>query len=175
MIAEGLLWFDDDPRRPFSAKLAEAAQRFSERTGWQPTVCEAHPDTLALQATPGRAGRGKSAKATPPQDTDIPRLTMTPNPGLRPNYLLVGVEVGKTPRRARPAKPTGATRAAKAPTTQAPKTAKAATPTTTAKAAKAPAQEPQREEPASPTKAARAAAPRASRRPSATRPATLSA
>jgi hypothetical protein len=59
MIAEGLLWFDDDPRRPFSAKMAEAARRFSERTGWIPTACEAHPQTLAQRGAAVVAPRGQ--------------------------------------------------------------------------------------------------------------------
>jgi hypothetical protein len=108
MIAEGLLWFDDDPRRPFSAKMAEAARRFSERTGWAPTACEAHPQTLAQRGAVGagargngRASRAKSAQIAQEEDTGAPRLHITANTSLRPNYLLVGVEVGKTPRPAR--------------------------------------------------------------------------
>ncbi|HEU0026377.1 MAG TPA: hypothetical protein VFQ25_04615 [Ktedonobacterales bacterium] len=107
MIAEGLLWFDDDPRRPFSAKMAEAARRFSERTGWAPTACEAHPQTLGQRGAPApaapRGGRASRAKAapTPDEDAGAPRLRVTANPSLRPNYILVGIEAGKTPRRAR--------------------------------------------------------------------------
>lgn len=107
MIAEGLLWFDDDPRRPFSAKMAEAARRFSERTGWAPTACEAHPQTLGQRSAPApaatRSGRSSRAKAAPApeEDAGAPRLRVTANPSLRPNYILVGIEAGKTPRRAR--------------------------------------------------------------------------
>ena len=107
MIAEGLLWLDDDPRRPFSAKMAEAARRFSERTGWAPTACEAHPQTLGQRGAPapattrsGRSSRGKAAPA-PEEDTGAPRLRVTANPSLRPNYILVGIEAGEKPRRAR--------------------------------------------------------------------------
>jgi hypothetical protein len=109
MIVEGLLWFDDDPRRPFSAKMAEAAQRFSERTGWIPTACEAHPQMLAqrgaVAASPRTGGHGRRATAIPEESTNAPRLAVTPNPSLRPNYILVGVEAGKTPRHVRREKP----------------------------------------------------------------------
>lgn len=105
MIAEGLLWFDDDPRHPFSVKMAEAARRFSERTGWAPTACEAHPQTLAQRSAPATSARGRAsrAKATnaPEETTDTLRLHVTANPSLRPNFILVGVEAGKTPRPAR--------------------------------------------------------------------------
>lgn len=109
MISEGLLWFDDDPRRPFSAKVVEAARRFSERTGWAPTACEVNPQTLAqfrppapASATP-KARRGARAKAAALQDEEVAalRLRMTANPSLRPNHILVGIEVGKTPHPAR--------------------------------------------------------------------------
>ncbi len=117
MIAEGLLWFDDDPRRPFSEKVAEAARRFSERTGWAPTACEAHPQTLAQRSAPataargsGRTSRGKAAPVAEKVDS-MPHLHVTANPSLRPNYILVGVEAGKTPRRARQERPVRSTTA----------------------------------------------------------------
>ena len=118
MIAEGLLWFDDDPRHPFSAKMAEAAKRFSERTGWAPTACEAHPQTLAqrgaaIAAVAAKTGSGRRsrAKATPApvEDADPLRLRVTANASLRPNFILVGVEAGKTPRPARRERPSRAT------------------------------------------------------------------
>jgi hypothetical protein len=147
--------------------MAEAARRFSERTGWQPTSCEAHPDTLALQAVATHTGRGKAAKATPPPETDTPQLSITPNPTLRPNYILVGVEAGKTPRRARPPKATGASNA---PATKAAKAAKAA--------AREPAPQGADSSPRAATPRAatpRAAAPRTSHGPLAPQPTALNA
>lgn len=108
MIAEGLLWYDDDPRTPFSAKMAEAARRFSERTGWAPTACEANPQMLALREAVPTTGRSARAKAERAADAGAPRLAVTANASLRPNYILVGVEVGKTPRPARKLRPTRA-------------------------------------------------------------------
>lgn len=35
----GLLWFDNDPTRPLSAKATAAAERFSEKFGVTPDVC----------------------------------------------------------------------------------------------------------------------------------------
>lgn len=110
MIAEGLLWFDDDPRRPLSAKVAEAGRRFSERTGWAPTACEVNPQTLALRSASAtqraaRSPRARAAKELEDKELDGLRLRITPNPSLRPNYFLVGVEAGKTPRPARRERP----------------------------------------------------------------------
>jgi hypothetical protein len=43
----GLLWFDDNPARPVSAKIERAAQRYRERFGCSPNLCYVHPRTLA--------------------------------------------------------------------------------------------------------------------------------
>lgn len=162
MIAEGLLWFDDDPRRPLQEKIANAIERYSERTGWLPTVCEAHPAqaesvlamlarsasapvastatrrraTTATQA-PAAASSRRQAKGAAPVVELPPKLRVTPNASLRPNYFLVGVEPGDrlrkapsqstsaTQRKARRAPATTSEPAAPAPSGQPPKTPKA--------------------------------------------------
>lgn len=124
MIAEGLLWFDDDPRRPLREKIAAAIARYSERTGWQPTVCETHPaqaesfnaelartaakatnaattrrrapQTQAMAATTSRAAKANAAPAV----TLPPKLRVMPNAALRPGYFLVGMEPGERPHKA---------------------------------------------------------------------------
>jgi hypothetical protein len=42
----GLLWFDDDPRRPFEVKVEEAVERYIEKFGAQPNTCFVNPQTL---------------------------------------------------------------------------------------------------------------------------------
>ncbi len=42
----GLLWFDDDPKRDLKQKVGNAARRYAERFGRQPTVCYVHPSML---------------------------------------------------------------------------------------------------------------------------------
>ncbi len=42
----GLLWFDDDPRRPFEVKVEEAVERYIEKFGDQPNTCFVNPQTL---------------------------------------------------------------------------------------------------------------------------------
>lgn len=112
MLAEGLLWFDDDPRRPLQVKIADAITRYSERTGWQPTVCETHPALVEmLNAEMARASTAKrppKASATPIPPLP-PRLRVLPNAALRPNYFLIGIAEGERPRKA-VSQPTSATR-----------------------------------------------------------------
>lgn len=42
----GLLWFDDDPRRPFEVKVEEAVERYAEKFGERPNACFVNPRTL---------------------------------------------------------------------------------------------------------------------------------
>ena len=106
MIAEGLLWFDDDPRRPLVEKIAHAVERYAERTGWRATVCEAHPALVeayraeAARAANAVARRRSAAKPAAPAVTLPPRLRVTPNASMQPNCFLIGIEAGETPRRA---------------------------------------------------------------------------
>ena len=39
MMREGLLWFDDDPRRRMDEKIRQAAARFRQKFGVAPDVC----------------------------------------------------------------------------------------------------------------------------------------
>lgn len=121
MITEGLLWFDDDPRRPLLEKIANAVERYSERTGWQPTVCEAYPaqvetfnaDLARAAATPARrrasatsasstkSGARLSAKASAKPTVELPpKLRVVANTAMRPNHFLIGIEAGERPRKA---------------------------------------------------------------------------
>jgi hypothetical protein len=38
-MKEGLLWFDNDPRRKLVDKISQAATRYQVRFGRKPTVC----------------------------------------------------------------------------------------------------------------------------------------
>ncbi|MGH2503654.1 MAG: hypothetical protein ACRDID_14190 [Ktedonobacterales bacterium] len=106
MIAEGLLWFDDDARRPLVEKIANAIERYAERTGWRATVCEAHPTQVdayqveMIRAAQAAARKRPSTKAAPPTVTLPPKLRVKPNTAMLPNCFLIGIEAGETPRRA---------------------------------------------------------------------------
>lgn len=80
MLASGLLWFDDDSRRPVAVKVADAVARYRERLSHEPTVCYVNPSQAALPATP-KASRD----ATPP-------VRLVPDASVRPNYFLVADE-----------------------------------------------------------------------------------
>lgn len=46
MIQEGLLWFDDDPKRSVSDKVARAVRRYEQKYGHSPDVCYVHPGQM---------------------------------------------------------------------------------------------------------------------------------
>jgi hypothetical protein len=45
-MTTGLLWFDDRPNVSVKAKIEQAARRYRERCGRDPSVCYVHPRTL---------------------------------------------------------------------------------------------------------------------------------
>lgn len=100
MIATGLLWYDDDTRRPLAVKIAEATQRFRERVGYEPTTCQLHP-ALAEQATSDRERPKRQSRKTPEIPAPDLSVRLEPNDTLRPNYFFVGVEAGDKLKRVR--------------------------------------------------------------------------
>ncbi len=40
---EGLLWFDADPKRALSEKIAQAADRYQHKYGRKPNLCYVNP------------------------------------------------------------------------------------------------------------------------------------
>jgi hypothetical protein len=85
----GLLWYDDDLKRPLPLKVADAVARYRERMSQEPTVCYVNPRqaTAAAPATP----RGKGEPL---------RVRLIPDERVRPNYFLVAED---TPEDALPA------------------------------------------------------------------------
>jgi hypothetical protein len=74
MLKMGLLWFDDNPKRPLAEKLDEAAERYQERFDKWPTLVHLNP----TQA------EGLSVK--------YKRLRVFGDEHLRRNYFIVGVD-----------------------------------------------------------------------------------
>ncbi len=98
MLASGLLWYDDDASRPLAFKLAEAADRYRERVGYEPTACQLNPtQAQAAQQPAAPAAIRRGAKRGVP----LPPITLRliPAAHLRPNYFFVGVEEGDQLRR----------------------------------------------------------------------------
>jgi hypothetical protein len=95
MMVSGLLWYDDDTHHPLAQKVAEAAQRYRERVGYEPTTCQLNPALIpgSTQSKPQRAARKSGAAAVIP-------LRLEPNEHLRPNYFYVGVLAGERLKRA---------------------------------------------------------------------------
>jgi hypothetical protein len=45
----GMLWYDDDAKRPLDAKVASAAEYYKNKYGAVPTVCYVHPNMLPAE------------------------------------------------------------------------------------------------------------------------------
>ena len=46
-MKEGLLWYDDDPKRDLMEKVGRAAQRYRQKFGVPPDVCYVHPSAVS--------------------------------------------------------------------------------------------------------------------------------
>ena len=88
MVMAGLLWYDDDARRPLAAKIIEATERYRDRIGFAPTVCQLPPQQLkALTEAP--TSRRKRTRAPV---IELPRkLRLEPDEHLHPNTFLLGM------------------------------------------------------------------------------------
>jgi len=51
MMKQGLLWFDKDPTRSLSDKIAQAVERYAQKFGHQPNTCCVNPQTIVEQGT----------------------------------------------------------------------------------------------------------------------------
>ncbi len=111
MLILGLLWYDDDARRPVPQKIADAVSRYQERLGGLPTVCQLNPRQAAALA---------SAKAA-----TLPPVRLMPEETLRPNYFFVGIEEGDEIPRPSPELDIQTAAAHDAPTVHKPRRARA--------------------------------------------------
>ena len=95
-MREGLLWYDNDPKKALTIKVAEAAQAYQRKFGQRPDTCYVAPETIA-------------------GDTHGMSLRLVPSTLVRPHHFWVGMDARAasmderstsadrpTPRRARP-------------------------------------------------------------------------
>lgn len=52
----GMLWFDDDAKRPLNDKVARAVEHYKTKYGATPTVCFVNPSMLSKDAPELAAG-----------------------------------------------------------------------------------------------------------------------
>jgi len=91
----GLLWFDNDPRRPLEEKIARAAKRYRERFGQEPNLCY-------VNATLLNRGRVRSSGIRILGVSNIPL-----------HHFWVGVDDGRKEKKRAATKPKAASRRVK--------------------------------------------------------------
>ncbi len=69
-MREGLLWFDNDPKRSLLVKVEEAVRRYQERFGRLPNCCHLHPE----------------------QAFQHPSIVVVPNRAVLRNHIWVGID-----------------------------------------------------------------------------------
>ena len=98
----GLLWFDDDPRKPLARKIGEAAERYWQRFAVAPTACHIcrPPDDAPKETRAPQAAEQRLALCLPSSAGEAPRLlslALVPSGAIRPNYFWVGVDDSPSP------------------------------------------------------------------------------
>jgi hypothetical protein len=93
----GLLWFDDDPRKPLARKVGEAAERYWQRFAVAPTACHIwrSPDPGPKTTPASPAAEERLDLLLPSIAGESPRLlslALVPSATIRPNYFWVGVD-----------------------------------------------------------------------------------
>ena len=86
-MREGLLWFDDDPKRDLAQKVGRAVRRYRQKFGRPPNVCYVHPSLL----------EGKTRR--------VDGVLVLPLPSVLRHHFWVGereVNGGRSGRSARP-------------------------------------------------------------------------
>jgi hypothetical protein len=73
-MKEGLLWFDNDPKRNLADKISQAATRYQVKFGRRPTLCY-----LNAQEFDGRF-------------EEIGGVRLRPASHVRPHHMWIGVE-----------------------------------------------------------------------------------
>jgi hypothetical protein len=94
----GLLWYDDDPRKPSEQKIAQALERYKEKYGLVPDTCYVpsgmNVTAEALSCLISRNGGHDNAS--------MPRLRVVPSQVVRPNHFWIGVDDAVGPEAGEP-------------------------------------------------------------------------
>ena len=84
-MKEGLLWFDDDPRRLIEEKVQQAAARYRQKFGSAPDVCYVNAQTLAPALR-----SGASAGVIDRDEIRVGDMRVLPAASVRPNHFWIG-------------------------------------------------------------------------------------
>jgi hypothetical protein len=84
----GLLWYDDDPRKPSEQKIAQALERYKEKFGLAPDTCYV---PAGVQVT-AEALSGLISRNGGHDNASMPRLRVVPSRAVRPNHFWIGVD-----------------------------------------------------------------------------------
>jgi hypothetical protein len=82
----GMLWFDDDPKRPLAVKIERAAKRYHEKYGVMPNLCYASPRTVGDEPSALKVNLSASQS-----DKSGSEVTLKQARSILPNHFWLGV------------------------------------------------------------------------------------
>ena len=65
-MRQGLLWYDDNPKRELAEKVGRAVQRYHQKYGTSPDICYVHPSLVVGDGSIRLSGTGKVQVANLP-------------------------------------------------------------------------------------------------------------
>ena len=75
----GMMWFDNDPKKPLDAKVLQAADYYQHKYGRRPDLCLVNPGSLA--------------KSDPQQEPVLAgKIIVKPLRSVLPGHLWIGVD-----------------------------------------------------------------------------------
>jgi hypothetical protein len=95
----GMLWFDNDPRTALTAKVARAADYYSQKYGLVPDLCLVHPTMLAkaqshlidVHVEPASVPLASSAPVSEAEG-QAGKVALRSDRLIQPGYLWIGKE-----------------------------------------------------------------------------------
>lgn len=71
----GMLWLDDDKKRPFDEKVLRAASYYKEKYGRLPQLCAVNQSALS-------------------EEKKVGKISVVPDRTIQPHYFWLGIEAG---------------------------------------------------------------------------------
>ncbi len=84
-MMDGLLWFDDDPRKRLEDKVSRAAVYYERKYGYRPELCLVHPSTLNEEIS--QSGNGQDERERRSGSVEI-----RPGRSVMPDHLWLGLD-----------------------------------------------------------------------------------
>jgi hypothetical protein len=86
-MTDGLLWFDDDPRKRLEDKVSRAMVYYERKYGHRPDLCLVHPSTFNQGGMQQGDGNDEARR-----ETWVDSVEVRPGRSVMPDHLWLGLD-----------------------------------------------------------------------------------